>query len=265
MPYVTLSKGRVHYSESGQGVPLVLLHANPGDSRDFEAIVPSLAQSHRVLALDWPGYGLSDPLADPGAASVADFREALRAFIAALSLPPAVFIGNSIGANVAARLAIESPQQVRGLVLVSPGGFTPHNTATRLFCRLQGGRFSIPPRLFARLYLKHRTPPVRSMLERAATLQATPDRLALNRAMWRSFAHAETDLRPSAARIDAPTALFFGQHDPVIPAHRDGRVAAHCMPFAQYAVLPCGHAPFAELPDVFLARVQRFLAANGLT
>ena len=115
MPYATLSKGRVHYSESGQGVPLVLLHANPGDSRDFEAIVPSLAQRHRVLALDWPGYGLSDPLADPGSASIADFQEALREFIAALSLPPVVLLGNSIGANVAARLAIDAPQQVRGL------------------------------------------------------------------------------------------------------------------------------------------------------
>ena len=213
------------------------------------------------------GHGSGDRVdrADPGSGSVADFQEALREFIAALSLPPVVLLGNSIGANVAARLAIDAPRQVRGLVLVSPGGFTPHNAATRLFCRLQGGRLSIPPRLFARLYLKHRTPTVRSMLERAATLQATPDRLALNRAMLRSFARPETDLRPLAARIFAPASLFFGRHDPVIPAHRDGEVATRCMPFAQHTVLPCGHAPFAELPDVFLASVQRFLAVHGLS
>lgn len=34
-----------------------MLHANPGASRDFDAIAPALAKNHRVLRLDWPGYG----------------------------------------------------------------------------------------------------------------------------------------------------------------------------------------------------------------
>ena len=92
-----------------------------------------------------------------------------------------------VGGNAAARLAIEAPASVRGLVLVAPGGFTPHNFVTRMFCKLQGSRFSLPPRLFAGLYLKHRTPTVRGMLHRAATVQSEAARIALNRAMWRSF------------------------------------------------------------------------------
>jgi pimeloyl-ACP methyl ester carboxylesterase len=58
-----------------------------------------------------------------------------------------LIIGNSLGGNVAARLAIESRAKVRGLVLVSPGGFTPHNPITRAFCRLQGSRFALPAAL----------------------------------------------------------------------------------------------------------------------
>ena len=70
MPTVNLLSGTAHYDESGQGVPLILLHANPGDSLDFEAVIPTLAQHYRVLAIDWPGYGRSaapDPLEAVGA------------------------------------------------------------------------------------------------------------------------------------------------------------------------------------------------------
>lgn len=263
MPLVKLSAGSVHYTEQGEGTPLVLLHANPGDGRDFEAVIPALASRYRVLALDWPGYGRSDLPAEPASATVMLFYRVLREFIAALALPPAFLIGNSVGGNAAARLAIESPQLVRGLVLVAPGGFTAHTAITRAFCRLQGSRLSLTPRFFASLYLKHRTATAQAMLQRAATLQSTPERIALNRAMWRSFAGPENDLRQASRDIRVPTLLLFGTHDPAIPASRDGVVAAGCIPSAQFVAMPCGHAPFAEVPELFLAQVLPFLTGCG--
>jgi pimeloyl-ACP methyl ester carboxylesterase len=263
MPSVVLSSGSVHYSEHGQGAPLVLLHANPGDSRDFEAVIPALSKNYRVLALDWPGYGQSAIPQSPESANVLLFYKILREFITALALPPAFFIGNSIGGNAAARLAIESPDLVRGLVLVSPAGFTPHNFISRSFCKFQGSRFSISPHRFASMYFKHRTPTTNAMLQRASTAQATPERVALNRAMWRSFAQPENDLRQTAQNIKAPTLLLFGQHDPAIPASKDGKVAAQCIPSSQLIVLPCGHVSFAEVPELFLAKVEPFLASCG--
>jgi pimeloyl-ACP methyl ester carboxylesterase len=188
------------------------------------------------------------------------FYKVLREFLISLTLPPAFFIGNSVGGNAAARLASESPEMVRGLVLVAPGGFTPHNFVTRTFCKLQGSRFSLSPFCFASLYLKNRTPTVKAMLQRAATVQSTPDRLALNQAMWRSFAQSENDLRQSAQSIQAPVLLLFGKHDPVIPANKDGKVAVQCIPSAKFVALPCGHVYFAEAPELFLAEVQPFLS-----
>ncbi len=260
VPSVPLSTGIVNYSEHGQGVPVVLLHANPGDSQDFEAVIPTLSKTNRVLALDWPGYGQSAIPQQPEAANVLLYYRVLREFIFALALEPAFFIGNSIGGNAAARLAGESPELVRCLVLVAPGGFTPRNFITRAFCKLQGSRFSLSPYRFASLYLKHRTPTTRAMLQRASTVQATAERLALNRAMWRSFGKPENDLRQIAKNIKAPTLLLFGKHDPVISANKDGKVAAQCIPSAQSVILPGGHASFAEVPELFLAEVQPFLA-----
>ena len=260
MPTVDLPSGAVHYVESGQGVPLILLHANPGDSLDFQAVIPALAQHYRVLAIDWPGYGRSAVPDQLQVVSAHFFYNVLREFLTALALPPALFIGNSLGGNAAARLGIESPELVRGLVLVSPGGFTPHNFITRAFCKFQGSRFAFSPRFFAERYLKHRTATVNAMLERAATSQATAARIAINRAVWRSFTEPEHDLRQSASSIKAPTLLLFGKHDPVIPAKKDGAVAARSIPGAQLIVMSSGHAPFAEVPEAFLAEVLPFLA-----
>jgi len=240
-------------------VPLILLHANPGDSRDFDAILPRLAKDYRVLAPDWPGYGESALPQAPAAVNARYFYGVLREWLAALALPPALIIGNSLGGNVAAQLAIEAPARVLGLVLVSPGGFTPHSPITRAFCRWQGSRWALSPRRFAGWYLKHGTPTVRAMLERAATSQAATASLAVNRSVWRGFIEPEHDLRQRAAAITAPTLLVFGARDPVISARQDGRLAANVIPGARLAVMPAGHAPFAEVPEAFLAEVLPFL------
>lgn len=262
MPIVTLSCGDLHYREAGQGEPLLLLHANPGDSRDFQAVMPALAKHFRVLALDWPGYGLSAMPDRPQDRGALFFYEVLEEFLAATGLSgPINLIGNSLGGNVAARLAIHSPARVRSLVLVSPGGFTAHNPVTRAFCRLQGSRMAMSPRMWAGMYLRRSNDTVDNMLMRAATVQAEPERLRLNRAVWRSFADPAHDLRADAARIQAPTLMLFGLQDPAIPAHKDGRQAAKAMPKATCVSMPCGHAPFAEVPDAFLAEVLPFLNA----
>ena len=50
--------------------------------------------------------------------------------------------------------------------------------------------------------------------------------------------------------------LLVGAHDPAIPVARDGAVAARTISGARFVSLPCGHAPFAELSDRFLAEVD---------
>jgi pimeloyl-ACP methyl ester carboxylesterase len=263
MPTFTTRRGILHYRELGQGLPLVLLHANPGDSRDFEAVILALAERYRVIAPDWPGFGQSSLFARAESLTVLDFYETLQELITLLQLPPALFIGNSVGGNAAARLAAEQPDKVRGLVLVAPSGFTPHSFVTRSFCKLQGSRFALSPYRFASLYLKVRTATSEAMLSRTAIEQATPQRLAISRALWRSFGRPENDLRELAARIKAPTLLLFGRKDIAIPPNKDGKMAQQCIPHARFVSLPCGHASFAEVPGLFLDEVLPFLADCG--
>lgn len=259
MPTVTLAGGELNFRRAGNGTPLLLLHANPGDHRDYDAVFDRLAAHFDVIAPDWPGFGASIPATAPEQASAAAMHATLVEFLDALRIDRAIFIGNSVGGYAAARLAIEQPQRVRKLVLVSAGGFTPHNALTRFFCRWQGSPRAVPPGVLARLYLHRHTPVADAMRERARGAQSAPPMLTRIRAIWRSFVTPEHDLRASANAIRCPTLLVYGSYDPLIPFWRDGRAAQRAIPHAACIRFATGHAPFAEAPDAFLAKVLPFL------
>ena len=96
MPAISLSSGNLHYQDHGQGRPVILLHANPGDSRDFAAVIPELAQHYRVLAVDWPGYGQSSLNVAPDNVTASFFTSVLRDFILTLGLPPVLLVPSSL-------------------------------------------------------------------------------------------------------------------------------------------------------------------------
>ncbi len=259
MPLVTLTTGTLHYTDHGQGTPLILLHANPGDSKDFDAVIPELAVNYRVIAVDWPGYGESEYPKELECVDVLYYYEVLKEFMEALAIPPAILIGNSLGGNAAARLAAKHPNLVKGLVLIAPGGFTQRNFFTALFCHLQASRLSLTPYHFAYFYLKQKSVGAKAMLRRAAAYQSQSPQLQLNRTIWKGFNQSTNDIRELSKSIATPALLVLGKKDPVIRANKDGKTAKECMPHAKFVVLPCGHAPFAEMPEQFLNEVLPFL------
>lgn len=254
--------GLVAYEECGSGTPIVLLHANPGDHHDFDGIIPALAEQHRVVAVDWPAYGQSDAPISPSSATAMQFADVLEDFVTALNLPPAIFLGNSVGGFAAARLAIRQPDRVRGLILVSPGGFFEHTLFTRLFCQIKGHEFiaGLVATQFARYYLHNRNALTAAIFARTEAGRHNHTTVAVDAAIWRSFAHPQHDLRHDAAHITAPTLIIIGQHDPVIHANVDGKTAQSLIPNAQLVIPDTGHEPFAEAPDEFLATIRPFLA-----
>ena len=261
MAVVTVRTGKLNYEEMGSGQPLVLLHANPGEYHDYDSIMPELARHFRVLAVDWPGYGGSDAPLPPASASAMLFAEVLEDFVSALDLPPAIFVGNSVGGYAATCLALKQPERVAGLVLIAPGGFTPQNWFTRTFCWIKGREWVtyLAAGIFASLYLKRRNLYVRQILDRTIANRHLPERVTVDAAIWRSFTDPEHDLRGKVEGLNCPILLIFGRYDPVIPANKDGQAAAKAMPQAQFVVLPTGHMPFAEDTELFMQTIRPFL------
>jgi pimeloyl-ACP methyl ester carboxylesterase len=268
MPFVDTPTARVHFTDSGlppeAGPPLVLLHATLHDHHDFDAIVPAFTQTHRVVTLDWPGHGKSGPLRPPHEPGGATFGRVLADVVTALDLPPAVYVGNSVGGYAAARLALDMPDRVRALVLVNAAGFTPFNAFTRTFCRTLGRR-AVTRRLLPRLvprYMQAHHDFDRAIAERVAATARTPAGVATAAALWRSFAVADYDLRSRAGELAVPVLFAWGMRDVVLGA-RAGRAAHRILPRARFADFDTGHVVFASDPEGFVTTVQEFLRANA--
>jgi len=244
----------------GEGDPIVLLHANPGEHLDYAAVIPSLSAQWTVHAVDWPGFGLS-PL--PGQASAVGWADALPSLLVELGGGPFALIGNSVGGFAAARTAARHPELVRALVLVQPGGFTRQWWGATAMCRLIGsGLFaSQAMRLLPRVYLTGHSEPVRAIQRRALVSAADSGRVSVFRQLWRSFADPCHDLREEATRIAIPTMLVWGTRDPLLRWRADGRRAARILADARTVRMRCGHQPYAELPAAFVDEVTGFLTS----
>lgn len=260
MPAVETRTGPVSYSDGGAGPVVVALHAALHDGRDFDPVAAELRRYYRVIAVDWPGHGESPAPRPPFAASAALYADVLEDVVAALDLPPAVFIGNSVGGFCAARLAITEPNRVAGLVLVDTGGFLG-SPVTNAYCRLLGVPAvlrRVLPR-FVRSYMQAASTDDHIVLQRVSRRAATPDGVALAAALWRSFADPAANLRSQAHRISAPTLIVWGAKDTAIPI-RFGRSAHTAIAGSRLEVLSTGHLPFSSQPDRFLRLVEPFLA-----
>jgi pimeloyl-ACP methyl ester carboxylesterase len=133
--YVTLEHEKpwqIHYRSQGQEqLPvIILLHASPMSSAMMEPMMNALSDSFRVIALDTPGYGQSDPLPqkdevsdDQPDTSLQPYVAALHAFINTLELHQPLIYGSATGAQIAIEYAKSYPKSIKGLVLENAAWF----------------------------------------------------------------------------------------------------------------------------------------------
>jgi pimeloyl-ACP methyl ester carboxylesterase len=118
MPYADLAGARCFYTDDGDGPhALLLVHQLSGDSHDWSWLLPLLRPHHRVVALDLRGHGHSSA---PGAYALDDYVADLAALADHLDLERVVPVGHSLGAAIAAVLAVEHPERVEAVVEIEP-------------------------------------------------------------------------------------------------------------------------------------------------
>ena len=118
--FVRVNGIKTHYVEAGDGEPLILVHGGgPGASGEhgFRQNIPAFAQHFRVYALDLIGYGLTDK--PPVEYWEQPMAEHLAGFIDTLGLERVRLLGNSMGAYVTAKYALDHPDRVVRMLFVS--------------------------------------------------------------------------------------------------------------------------------------------------
>ncbi|NBC35976.1 alpha/beta fold hydrolase [Novosphingobium sp. FSY-8] len=119
--YTQCRYGHMHYREAGWDhdathPPVVMLHQNPSSGFEFEPLIAQLGLSRRVIALDTPGHGMSDP--PPAPPGIAGYAAAFADALDALEINgPVDLYGFHSGTLLAVELALARPAQVRRIAL----------------------------------------------------------------------------------------------------------------------------------------------------
>ncbi len=113
---------RVGRAGAGSGAPVVLIHGYSGDLNNWQFNLEALTEAAPVIAIDLPGHGGSTKSVGDG--SLRTLAGAVGAALAALDVKHAHLVGHSLGAAVAARLALDSPGLAKSLTLIAPAGLS---------------------------------------------------------------------------------------------------------------------------------------------
>ena len=122
MAQLNIGNQKVFYRDTGSGRPAVLLvHGAGGSARVFSELTGVLAQHCRVVALDLPGHGSSDPFETPPPPSelLEQYRDVVAELAEKLGLGRFVLVGHSMGGAMAQLFALAYPERLAGLVLVA--------------------------------------------------------------------------------------------------------------------------------------------------
>ncbi|WP_188113345.1 alpha/beta fold hydrolase [Nocardioides humilatus] len=262
---VTVDGRRVKYVDHGDGPPLLLVHGMAGSWETWLANIPALSESHRVIAVDLPGFGGSDPL--PEADTFDGYVRTLEVLLDELAIPSVAVVGHSLGGLVALSFAAALPERVRCLVLVSGGG-----------AELSAARLRAIRVVFWCLAAVLTIPGAHRLLTTPAVVRAVtkpaihsgrdvPVEL-LRRMMPRRVGPGFMDAvsRGSAQlaaleprRITAPVLLVWGRHDRILPVATGQQLDRSLLQSRLVVMEEAGHCAMFEQPEEFLALATNFL------
>jgi pimeloyl-ACP methyl ester carboxylesterase len=266
--------GRVHYVDFGgpdDGPTVVLVHGLGGSHLNWDLFAPLIRDRARVLALDLPGFGRSEP--GGRRTSVHDNVKVLDRFLTEVAGVPVVLVGNSMGGMISILVTAGSPEKVTGLVLLDAAGPGPRRALDPLVA-VMFALYSIP--LVGERFMamrRKRSTPLRQVRDVLRLCGIDPDELpadmidrsvALIEAredvpgMDKAFISAARSLvllladprryRRAMASITAPVLMVQGDKDRLVPVAA-ARDTARRNPTWRYLELAgVGHVPQLQKP-----------------
>jgi 2-hydroxy-6-oxonona-2,4-dienedioate hydrolase len=249
---------KLHYLEAGRGPTVILLHGLGGDANEWRQLMVTLANDYHLIALDQLGSGLSDkPLIAYRPRTLSDV---LIGFFGTLNLKHVSVVGNSLGAWVAAWVAISNPPLVDRLVLLDAFGLSSYErelTSDVKTALRQSTKGDL--RLLSQLAFYDQSFASEHSIEEAfdARLRAgdgyTVDRLT------DSILRGDDTLDRELARVEQPTLIIWGAADRLI-APRFGQEFQRAIVGSRLSVIEqCGHMPHMECPKKLAPLLRAFL------
>jgi pimeloyl-ACP methyl ester carboxylesterase len=262
--FIWIDDLKVHYRDEGQGMPIVLIHGTSSSLHTWEDWTKVLTQTHRVIRMDLPAFGLTGPNANHDY-SMEYYASFLDQFLTKLDIDSLYLAGNSLGGQIAWYYTSHHLDQIKKLVLLDPAGFYDAEEIPFVFKlariplinQLVG---KITPKYFIEKNLKEvyfDTEKITdSLIERYHDLTLRVG----NRAAF--IAKANEPMIDHTARlklITTPTLILWGRNDHWIPVAHATRFSKD-LPRSKVEIMEdTGHVPMEERPLESVAHTLQFL------
>jgi pimeloyl-ACP methyl ester carboxylesterase len=270
---VGTSVGRISILQAGRGDPVLCIHGLGGTKASFLPTVAALADSHRVIAMDLPGFGESDkPFGAPYNARW--FAQGAFSLLDSLELERAHLVGNSMGGRVAIEAGLREPERVRRMVLLSPALAWLKSRRWAGFVRVlrpELGLLQPAPRQVVEALVRRLIPGAQDgnwasagideFLRTYLTARGRAAFYAAARNVYLDEPHGEDGLWTRMRELSPDTLFVWGRQDRLVPIGFMKHVE-EALPAARHLELDCGHVPQLEAPRETHAAMLDFLAGS---
>lgn len=278
MRYATLGTEdapvRLAYREQGQGKPVLLIHGFGANAYTWRHLVPVLAQTHRVMAIDLKGFGQSDKPLDENY-SVLDQAALVSQFIERKKLKSVTLIGHSLGGGVALALTLdkdaERRKRIKRLVLLDSVAYAQKIPIAFNVLRAPVigpvSTFLVPKELQARAALRiayhdNSKFDATDVAEYAGPLHDRGAQHALIRSARQIVPNNIDQLAARYPTITIPSLVLWCNHDKVVKPHIGWRLHQD-LPNSTFKIIQgCGHIPQEERPIETVQAISDFLSSR---
>jgi pimeloyl-ACP methyl ester carboxylesterase len=241
--YVDAGGVRTYYEVHGGGDPLVLLHGGFCPIETFAGLTPLLAEHYRVYLPERRAHGRTPDIEGP--ITYEAMAQDTIAFLKAVDLASANFVGWSDGAVVALLVALRRPDLVRRLVMIGQG-VNPEGLQPEVIAMTE--QETMPDML----------PPMLEQLYAAVSPDGPEHWAVVKDKLWQLYRREPNLALSELARVAAPTLLIIAEHD--IPTVEHAEAMQRALPDARLEVVPdATHGLPMEKPEVVARLVLDFL------
>ena len=265
--------GTISTLAAGEGDPVICIHGLGATKASFLPTVAALADRHRVIAMDLPGFGESDkPISAPYDAPY--FARAVTALLDSLEIERAHLVGNSMGGRVSIEMGLREPERIGRIALLSPALAWLRDRRWRWLLSAplpKLGLIQPAPRVITEPIVRSLVPGgndgwsaagVDEFLRSFLTPRGRVAFYEAARNIYLDEPHGENGLWSRLAGMQPGCLFVWGRHDQLVPIGFRKHVE-RALPVARHLELDCGHVPQMEAPRQTHAAILEFFAEDG--
>lgn len=264
--FLEIGDGRVHYVDEGDGPVLLMLHGQPTWSFLFRHLIRELRDDFRCVAVDYPGFGLSEAPAGYGF-RVHEHVAVIERFVHELDLNGITPVMNDWGGPIGMAVAVRHPERVRAFVIGNTWAWPETGTRAKIFSRVLGGPLGHV--LVRRLDFFTRGIPrmvQRELSDAERAMYQGPHPTAESREPVHVFPREILDARPLLEEIeqgldqvaDRPALIIWGTKDPVFRENERRRFEAIFADHHTVVLEQAGHYLWEDAPGEIATAIRRW-------